>query len=299
MARWFGGRGKKKAESAEAPEAAEAPESAGSGPAVEGPQDARGAEGAGNSGDAEASSVPPDFYDGADELMDRARAHLGQDEFARAEILFDAAAAEYRRATESLGTRQASGEVVLKIAMALRMRGKALTDLGRFEDAVDAGAEALALLQQFIPDQDFEALIRDAPELADNYASALDDVVVARVNATVLAAQEERADPELLEETLLHANAALTVRNLLLDRDAPRTWPGLAGALVSLGHLEMLLGDGEKGVPRVTRANAILLNVDSTDPLKRRAAEALRAAQGLYPELLQENPVPTDPREAL
>lgn len=83
--------------------------------------------------------------------MDRARAHLGQEEFARAEILFDAATAEYRRVTESLGTRRASGDVVLKIAMALRMRGRALTDLGRFEDAVSAGAEALALLQQFIP----------------------------------------------------------------------------------------------------------------------------------------------------
>ena len=284
MARWFGGRWKKKAESAQAPE------STGSGPAVEG---------AGNPGYSETSSVPPGFYDGADELMDRAHTHLDQDEFARAEILFEAASDEYRRATESLGTPRASGEVVLKIAMASRMRGKALTELGRFEDAVNAGAEALALLQQFIPDQDFEALIRDAPELADNYASTLDDVVVARVNATVRAAQEERADSESLEETLLHANAALTVRNLLLDRHTPRTWPGLAGALVSLGHLEMLLGDGEKGVPRVTRANAILLNVDSTDPLKRRAAEALRAADGLYPQILKKNPMPTDPREAL
>lgn len=290
MARWFGGRWKKKADPAEVSKASGAAASAGLGRSDQGSED---------SGDFEPSSIPPGFYDGADELMDRARAHLDQDEFARAEILFDAAAAEYRRAAESLGTRRASGEVVLKIAMALRMRGKALIELGRFEDAVNAGAEALALLQQFIPDQDFEALIRDAPELADNYASTLDDVVVARVNATVRAAQEERADSELLEETLLHANAALTVRNLLLDHDAPRTWPGLAGALVSLGHLEMLLGDGEKGVPRVTRANAILLHVDATDPLKRRAAEALRAAEGLYPEILQENPVPKDPREAL
>ena len=290
MARRFGGRRKKKAEPVEASGTSGAAESAGPG---------RSAQGSEGSGDFEPSSVPPDRYDGADELMGRAHAHLGQGEVARAEILFDAAAAEYRRATESLGTGRASGEVVLKIAMASRMRGKALTELGRFEDAVNAGAEALALLQQFIPDQDFEALIRDAPELADNYASTLDDVVVARVNATVRAAQEERADSELLEETLLHANAALTVRNLLLDRDAPRTWPGLAGALLSLGHLEMLLGDGEKGVPRVTRANAILLNVDTTDPLKRRAAEALRAAEGLYPEILEKNPVPTDPREAL
>lgn len=290
MARWFGGRGKKRAESAQASNASGAPGSAGSERSDQGSEDSE---------DFEPSPVPPGCYDGADELMERARAHLDQDEFARAEILFDAVAAEYRRATESLGTPRASGEVVLKIAMALRMRAKALIELSRFEDAVNAGAEALALLQQFIPDQDFEALIRDAPELADNYASTLDDVVVARVNATVRAAQEERADSELLRETLLHANAALTVRNLLLDRDAPRTWPGLAGALVSLGHLEMLLGDGEKGVPRATRANAILLNVDATDPLKRRAAEALRAAEGLYPEILRENPVPTGPREAL
>ncbi|WP_157091132.1 tetratricopeptide repeat protein [Nocardiopsis listeri] len=290
MARWFGGRWKKKADPAEVSETSGAADSSGLGRSAQGPED---------SGVFEPSSVPPGFYDGADELMDRAHAHLDQDEFARAEILFEAASDEYRRATESLGAPRASGEVVLKIAMASRMRGRALIELGRFEDAVDAGAEALALLQQFIPDQDFEALIRDAPELADAYASALDEVVVARVNATVRAAQEERADSESLEETLLHANAALTVRNLLLDRHAPRTWSGLAGALVSLGHLEMLLGDGEKGVPRVTRANAILLNVDSTDPLKRRAAEALRAADGLYPQILKKNPVPTDPREAL
>ena len=277
MARWFGGR-KKKAESAQPPRR---------------PETGRAEE------DPKTSAVPSDLYSGADELMDRGYTHFGRGECARAEILFDAAATEYRRATESLGTRQASGEVVLKIAMALRMHGKVLTELGRFDDAVGAGAESLALLQQFIPGEDFEALIRDAPELADNYASTLDDVVVARVNATVRAAQEERADPELLKETLLHANAALTVRTLLLDRDAPRTWPGLAGALLSLGHLEMLLGNGEKGVPRVTRANAILVNVDPTDPLKRRSAEALRAADGLYPEILRNNPVPTDPREAL
>ena len=283
MARWFGGRRKKAG-------SAKAPRGPGSAPAEEAGRPKE---------DPEVASTPPDFYDGADQLMARAQTHFGQGESARAEILFDAAATEYRRGAESLGTSQAAGEVVLKIAMALRMRGKVLTELGRFDDAVGAGAEALALLQQFIPGQDFEALVREAPELADNYASTLDDVVVARVNATVRAAQEERADAELLEETLLHANAALTVRNLLLDRDSPRTWPGLAGALVSLGHLEMLLGAGEKGVPRVTRANAILTNVDADDPLKRRAAEALRAAEGLYPQILGDHPVPTDPRQAL
>ena len=280
MARWFGGR-RKKNEAAKTPQG---PEVAKSGRAEEG---------------LGASSVPSDLYAGADELMDRAYAHFGQGELVRAEILFEAATAEYRRTTESLGTHQASGEVVLKIAMALRMHGKVLTELGRFDDAVDAGAEALALLQQFVPGQDFEALIREAPELAGNYASALDDVVVARVNAVVQAAQEGQADPELLQEALLHANAALTVRNLLLDRDSPRTWPGLAGALLSLGHLEMLVGDGDSGVPRVTRANAILSNVDDTDPLKRRSADALHAADELYPEILRNNPVPADPRKAL
>ena len=280
MARWFGGR-RKKNEAAKTPQG---PEVAKAGRAEEG---------------LGASSVPSDLYAGADELMDRAYAHFGQGELVRAEILFEAATAEYRRTTESLGTHQASGEVVLKIAMALRMHGKVLTELGRFDDAVGAGAEALALLQQFVPGQDFEALIREAPELAGNYASALDDVVVARVNAVVQAAQEGQTDPGSLQEALLHANAALTVRNLLLDRDAPRTWPGLAGALLSLGHLEMLVGDGDSGVPRVTRANAILSNVDATDPLKRRASDALRAAEELYPEVLRENPVPADPREAL
>src|SRR5699024_1891246 len=128
VARWFGGRRKKN-------EAAKTPQ---------GPEDAksgRAEEGLG------ASSVPADIDAGADELMDRAYAHCGQGELVRAEILFEAAIAEYRRTTESLGTHQASGEVVLKIAMALRMHGKVRTELGRFDDAVDAGAEALALLQ--------------------------------------------------------------------------------------------------------------------------------------------------------
>ena len=274
MVRWFGGR-KEKAESARVSEESRA----------------------GRAEDVSLSSSGS--YAGADELMDRAYAHFARGEFARAEILFEAAAAEYRRVTESSGSGQVSGEVVLKIAVALRMHGKVLTELGRFDEAVSVGAESLALLQQFIPDQDFEALIRDAPELADNYASTLDDVVVARVNTVVRAAQEERADAELLEETLLHANAAVTVRTLVLDRDSPRTWPGLAGALLSLGHLEMLLGDGESGVPRVSRANAILANVDDSDPLKHRAAEALRAAEDLYPRVLRDHPVPTDPRDAL
>src|SRR5699024_11786297 len=88
--------------------------------------------------------VQADLCAGAAGLMRREYAHLGQGELVRAEILFEAATAEYRRTTDSLGTHQASGEVVLTIAMALRMHGKVLTELGRFDDAVDAGAEALA-----------------------------------------------------------------------------------------------------------------------------------------------------------
>ncbi|QSB14403.1 hypothetical protein JQS43_23400 [Natronosporangium hydrolyticum] len=249
-----------------------------------------------------ADPPPPEpaeeLYEAADLQVAQGVEQCSQGQLADAVPLFAAAAHAYRQIGDAQADPRERVHTVTRLASVQQLTCKALNDLGEYDQAVDAGWESVQLLDQLLPDNQPAEIARTAPDLMAEYATSLDDLARAAGNAMVTAAQAEALTEEVVTQALRFGKAALGLREALLDREASATWHALANALLQLGHVELLL-EQESAVPRITRANGILLGAEPDDPLRARGLQTLKLADQLFPEAVARNPIAIDPRDAL